>query len=245
MALGMGVPLILIGMSGGKLLPKSGPWMVAIKQLFGILLLAVAIVLISRFAPSWLVMLLWALLATGSGIHFGALDSAQPGWARTRKLAAFMSLFYGLVIFVGMLLGSHDPLKPLSLVSVPTKQGQTSLLPFVKVDSVRALDQSLALAKQQNQRVMLDLYADWCVSCKVIESEVFTDRMVLSKFSDWKTIKFDVTESTPEQMAWLADRNVFGPPAVFFYDASGSEIAPQRVVGTIGLEHFKSVIAKL
>ncbi|MCG7488407.1 protein-disulfide reductase DsbD [Vibrio sp. Of14-4] len=245
MALGMGVPLILIGMSGGKLLPKSGPWMVAIKQLFGILLLAVAIVLVSRFAPSWLVMLLWALLAIGSGIHFGALDSAKPGWARTRKLAAFMSLFYGLIVFVGMLLGSHDPLKPLSLVSAPTKQGQTSLLPFVKVDSVRALDQSLALAKQQNQRVMLDLYADWCVSCKVIESEVFTDRMVLSKFSDWKTIKFDVTESTPEQMAWLADRNVFGPPAVFFYDTSGSEIAPQRVVGTIGLEHFKSVIAKL
>ncbi|MBU2896696.1 protein-disulfide reductase DsbD [Vibrio hepatarius] len=245
MALGMGVPLILIGISGGKLLPKSGPWMIAVKQLFGILLLAVAIVLVSRFAPSWLIMLAWAVLAIGSGIHFGALDSAQPGWARTRKLAAFMSLFYGLVVFVGMLLGSQDPLKPLGLVSMPSKQTTLSMLPFAKVDSVSLLEQNLTLAKQQEQRVILDLYADWCVSCKVIEKEIFTEQSVLDKFSDWKTIKFDVTKSTPEQMAWLAERNVFGPPAVFFYDSSGLEMAKQRVVGSIGLENFQSVMSQL
>jgi len=200
MALGMGVPLILIGISGGKLLPKSGPWMIAVKQLFGILLLAVAIVLM---------------------------------------------LFYGLVVFVGMLLGSQDPLKPLGLVSVPSQSKADSLLPFANVDSVTLLEQSLTLAKQQEKRVMVDLYADWCVSCKVIEKEIFTEQSVRAKFSDWKTIKFDVTKSTPEQMAWLAERNVFGPPAVFFYDSSGLEMAQQRMVGSIGLEHFQSMMSQL
>ena len=134
----MGVPLILIGMSGGKLLPKSGPWMIAVKQLFGVLLLAVAILLLSRFIPSWLTMFLWAVLAIGSGIHFGALDSAQPGWARTRKLAAFMSLFYGLILFVGMLTGSNDPLKPLNVAQVSSDKPST-VLPFEKVSSVEVL----------------------------------------------------------------------------------------------------------
>ena len=108
MALGMGIPLILIGVSGGKFLPKSGVWMIAVKQLFGVVLLAVAIVLVSRFVPEWLTMLLWAMLTIGTGVHFGALEAAQPGWARMRKLAAFMSLFYGLVLFVGFLTGRVD-----------------------------------------------------------------------------------------------------------------------------------------
>ncbi|QGM36207.1 Thiol:disulfide interchange protein DsbD precursor (plasmid) [Vibrio sp. THAF191d] len=244
MALGMGVPLILIGMSGGKLLPKSGPWMIAVKQLFGVLLLAVAIVLLSRFIPDWLTMLLWAVLAIGGGIHFGALDSAQPGWARTRKLAAFMSLFYGLILFVGMLTGSNDPLKPLNVAQTTSDQ-PVAVLPFEKVSSVEVLDQQLALAKQQGKPVLIDLYADWCVSCKVIENEVFGHESVQKQFADWNTIKFDVTESTPEQMAWLAERNVFGPPAVFFFDTKGAEIAQQRIVGATGLEHFQSVMTQL
>ncbi|GLT19121.1 thiol:disulfide interchange protein DsbD [Vibrio zhanjiangensis] len=245
MALGMGVPLILVGISGGKWLPKSGPWMVVVKQLFGVLLLAVAIVLVSRFAPSWLTMLFWAMLAIGSGIHFGALDAAQLGWARARKFAAFMSLFYGLIVFVGMLLGSQDPLKPLKRISESSGGETSSQLAFTKVNSVLSLQQNLALAKQQNQRVVLDLYADWCVSCKDIEQEVFAHPSVLDKFSDWKAIKFDVTQSTKEQMAWLAERNVFGPPAVFFYNSSGLEFPEQRVVGAIGLEHFQSVMSQL
>ncbi|MDN3612293.1 protein-disulfide reductase DsbD [Vibrio ostreicida] len=240
MALGMGIPLIVIGVSGGKLLPKSGSWMVVVKQLFGVLLLAVAVMLLSRFVAGWVSMLLWALLAIGSGIHFGGLDSAKPGWERTRKLVAFMSLFYGLVLFIGMLTGSEDPLQPLN-VRTESRDNRPATLPFATVRSVSVLNQQLAEARVHNKRVMIDLYADWCVSCKVIEKEVFGDPSVQSQFSDWNMIKFDVTEGTPEQLAWLSERDVFGPPALFFFDSQGRELDKKRILGAIGLEQFQSM----
>lgn len=239
MALGMGIPLILIGVSGGKLLPKSGAWMIAVKQMFGVLLLAVAIVLLSRFVPEWLIMLLWAMLAIGTGVHFGALEAASPGWARTRKLAAFMSLFYGLILFVGFITGASDPLDPLhssSAKSASQRQGQS----FVKVANISALQDELVDAKESKQPVLVDLYADWCVSCKVIEKEIFSDSEVKARLADWKTVKLDVTDSTPEQMAWLSERKVFGPPAIFFYSPNGTELESNRIAGAVSLEKFNA-----
>lgn len=244
MALGMGVPLILIGVSGGKLLPKSGPWMVAVKQLFGVLLLAVAIVLLSRFIPSWSTMLLWAILAVGTGVHFGALESAQPGWPRTRKLAAFMSLFYGLVLFVGYLSGSDDPLNPLVPLGKASASTEKSEM-FTKVASIDALEAELLTAQQVDKPVLIDLYADWCVSCKVIEKEVFHNEQVEQQLANWHLVKLDVTDSTPEQMAWLSKRNVFGPPAIFFYDSKGKELDEHRIAGAVSLEKFQQEFPNL
>jgi len=244
MALGMGLPLILIGVSGGKLLPKSGPWMISVKQLFGVLLLAVSIVLLSRFIPTWLTMLLWSALAIGAGIHFGALESAQAGWARMRKFAAFMSLFYGLILFVGYLMGNDDPLNPLEQQNGPIAQASQGKA-FTKIKTIDSLDQVLTEAKQIGQPVLIDLYADWCVSCKVIEKEVFHDPSVTQQLAKWKTIKLDVTESTPDQMAWLAQRNVFGPPAIFFYSPNGKEIKNSRIAGAVSLEKFQERFPKL
>lgn len=244
MALGMGVPLILIGVSGGKLLPKSGPWMVAVKQLFGVLLLAVAIVLLSRFIPSWSTMLLWAILAVGTGVHFGALESAQPGWPRTRKLAAFMSLFYGLVLFVGYLSGSDDPLNPLVPLGKASASSEKSEM-FTKVASIDALEAELLTAQQVDKPVLIDLYADWCVSCKVIEKEVFRNEQVEQQLANWHLVKLDVTDSTPEQMAWLSKRNVFGPPAIFFYDSKGKELDEHRIAGAVSLEKFQQEFPNL
>lgn len=244
MALGMGGPLILIGVSGGKLLPKSGPWMVAVKQLFGVLLLAVAIVLLSRFIPSWSTMLLWAILAVGTGVHFGALESAQPGWPRTRKLAAFMSLFYGLVLFVGYLSGSDDPLNPLVPLGKASASSEKSEM-FTKVASIDALEVELLTAQQVDKPVLIDLYADWCVSCKVIEKEVFRNEQVEQQLANWHLVKLDVTDSTPEQMAWLSKRNVFGPPAIFFYDSKGKELDEHRIAGAVSLEKFQQEFPNL
>ena len=244
MALGMGIPLILIGVSGGKLLPKSGAWMIAVKQLFGVLLLAVAIVLVSRFVPEWLTMLLWAMLTIGTGVHFGALEAAQPGWARMRKLAAFMSLFYGLVLFVGFLTGRVDPLNPLQ-AQPRSPQPISNPTSFTKLGNIEALESVLKQAQNDQQPVLVDLYADWCVSCKVIEKEVFGNAAVTEKLVKWKTIKLDVTESTPEQMAWLSQRNVFGPPAVFFYSPNGEEIKNSRIAGTVSLDKFLTQFPQL
>ena len=239
MALGMGIPLILIGVSGGKLLPKSGPWMVTVKQMFGVLLLAVAIVLLSRFIEQSFIMLLWALLAVGTGVHFGALESAQPGWARMRKLTAFMSLFYGLVLFVGFLTGRTDPLNPLDAQFSSVAKSEVRQ-EFVKIANINTLNTSLMTAQAQKQPVLIDLYADWCVSCKVIEKEIFHNAQVKDQLKGWKTIKLDVTESTPEQMAWLSARGVFGPPAIFFYAPSGEELTTNRIAGAVSLDKFQS-----
>ncbi|MDC5805880.1 protein-disulfide reductase DsbD [Vibrio europaeus] len=244
MALGMGIPLILIGVSGGKLLPKSGPWMIAVKQLFGVLLLGVAIVLLSRFIPAWVTILIWSMLAIGAGIHFGALDAAEAGWARTRKFAAFLSLFYGLVLFVGYLLGNEDPLNPLEHANKTSIQSDLKTA-FNKVNTIEQLNLALASAKSNKQPVVVDLYADWCVSCKVIEKEIFNDSNVREKLKSWSSIKLDVTDSTPEQMAWLAERDVFGPPAIFFYSPEGVELESHRIAGGVDLEKFQQKFPNL
>ncbi|MDC5705997.1 protein-disulfide reductase DsbD [Vibrio europaeus] len=244
MALGMGIPLILIGVSGGKLLPKSGPWMIAVKQLFGVLLLGVAIVLLSRFIPAWVTILIWSMLAIGAGIHFGALDAAEAGWARTRKLAAFLSLFYGLVLFVGYLLGNEDPLNPLEHANKTSIQSDLKTA-FNKVNTIEQLNLALTSAKSNKQPVVVDLYADWCVSCKVIEKEIFNDSNVREKLESWSSIKLDVTDSTPEQMAWLAERDVFGPPAIFFYSPEGVELESHRIAGSVDLEKFQQKFPNL
>lgn len=237
MALGMGVPLIAIGASGGRLLLRSGAWMVSVKQVFGVLLLAVAIVLLSRFAAPSIIMILWALLAIGTGVHFGALEAAQPGWARTRKFSALLPLSYGLILFVGYFLGNTDPLNPLANRESAQPIAAT---PFEKTDSIVQLEKQIQTAANAKQKVLVDLYADWCVSCKVIETNVFNDQQVSQKLKEWKTIKLDVTESSPEQMAWLNDKNVFGPPAIFFYSPDSGEIEPARVMGDIDKEGFNN-----
>ena len=237
MALGMGVPLIAIGASGGRLLLRSGAWMVSVKQVFGVLLLAVAIVLLSRFVDPSIIMILWALLAIGTGVHFGALEAAQPGWARTRKLSALLPLSYGLILFVGYFLGNSDPLNPLANRESAQPMAITS---FEKTDSVTHLEQQLQAAANADQKVLVDLYADWCVSCKAIETNVFNDQQISQKLKEWQTIKLDVTESSPEQMAWLNNKNVFGPPVIFFYSPLSGELEPARVLGDIDKAGFKS-----
>ncbi|WP_061015749.1 protein-disulfide reductase DsbD [Vibrio splendidus] len=237
MALGMGVPLIAIGASGGRLLLRSGAWMVSVKQVFGVLLLAVAIVLLSRLVDPSIIMILWALLAIGTGVHFGALEAAQPGWARTRKFSALLPLCYGLILFVGYFLGNSDPLNPLANRESAQPMAITS---FEKTDSVTHLEQQLQAAANADQKVLVDLYADWCVSCKVIETNVFNDQQISQKLKEWQTIKLDVTESSPEQMAWLNNKNVFGPPTIFFYSPTSGELEPARVMGDIDKAGFNS-----
>lgn len=165
------------------------------------------------------------------------MEAAQPGWARTRKFSALLPLSYGLILFVGFFLGNTDPLNPLA----NRKSAQPiAATPFEKTDSIDQLEQKLQAAANTDQKVLVDLYADWCISCKVIETNVFNDQQVSQKLKEWKTIKLDVTESSPEQMAWLNDKNVFGPPAIFFYSPTSGELEPARVMGDIDKDGFNS-----
>jgi len=235
MALGMGVPLIAVGVSEGALLPKSGPWMEGVKKFFGVLLLAVAIWIVSPVIPSAVEMLLWAALLIGSAMFLRALDSLPAnasGYARLWKGVGLMALVAGAAILVGALAGSRDPLRPLAGLT-----GATAAAPinWVRVDSIRELDDKL---RDPGRPVMLDFYADWCVSCKEMERFTFSDPRVRARFEDMRLLRADVTGNTEQHKLLLKRFSLFGPPGIIFFDARGREIEGLRVVGYQDAERF-------
>lgn len=240
MALGMGVPLIAVGVSEGALLPKSGPWMEGVKKFFGVLLLAVAIWIVSPVIPSAVEMLLWAALLIGSAMFLRALDSLPAnasGYARLWKGVGLMALVAGAAILVGALAGSRDPLRPLAGLT-----GATAAAPinWVRVDSITELDDKL---RDPGRPVMLDFYADWCVSCKEMERFTFSDPRVRARFEDMRLLRADVTGNTEQHKLLLKRFSLFGPPGIIFFDARGREIEGLRVVGYQDAERFLKTLA--
>lgn len=231
MALGMGVPLLIVGLSAGTLLPKAGAWMEAVKKAFGVLLLATAVWLVSPVIPALAQMLAWAALLIIPAIYLHALDPLPPqarGWQRFWKGIGIVMLLTGAALLLGALAGGRDPLQPLAGLRGQAQAAESSTLPFERVISVEALEQRLATV---DRPVMLDFYADWCVSCKEMERFTFTNPAVREKLAGFTLLKADVTANSPEDKALLARFGLFGPPGIIFFDKSGEEIRGQRVVG--------------
>jgi thiol:disulfide interchange protein DsbD len=251
MALGMGVPLLLLGASAGVLLPKAGPWMESVKQFFGVLLLGVAIWLISPVIPAVAHMLLWSALLIVSAIYLHAVDPLRPdasGFRKFLKGLGMIALLTGVALLVGVLSGSRDILQPLSKLNVSnvdaggTKKSmvQTGHLPFQRVKSVAELEQHILQAR--DKYVMLDFYADWCISCKEMERFTFTDEKVQSRLKDVVLLQVDVTAGTPDDAALLKRFKLFGPPGILFIDRQGREIPRIRLIGYQDTESFLSVL---
>jgi thiol:disulfide interchange protein DsbD len=231
MALGMGVPLIAVGTAGGSLLPKTGPWMEAVKKGFGVLLLATAVWLVSPVVPPVVPMLAWAALLIVPAIYLHALDPLPPhvkGWQRFWKGVGIVMLLTGAALLIGALAGSRDPLQPLAGLRGQAVAAETRKLPFEPVRSVTELDSRLAAG---DRPVMLDFYADWCVSCKEMERYTFADPAVQAKLAGFTLLKADVTQNTPEDKALLARFGLFGPPGIIFFAPDGKEVPGIRVVG--------------
>lgn len=252
LALGMGVPLLLIGLSAGALLPKAGGWMNAVKYFFGVLMLAIAIYLISPIIPAWVSMLLWALLLIGSAIYLHALDplpAHATGWSRLWKGLGVVLLIGGLSILLGMLAGSRDLLQPLAVyqgnggtASVTGSKANTTDahgLKFERVKSVAELDAKIAASK--GREVMLDFYADWCVSCKEMERFTFADPKVQARLKDVVLLQADVTANNADDKALLKRFNLFGPPGIIFWDSAGKE-SGYKVIGYEPAEKFLASI---
>jgi len=228
MAMGMGTPLILIGVSGGLLLPKAGHWMSSVKRFFGVLLLAVAIWIISPVIPVAAQMLLWAVLLIGSGVFLGALESLPrdaSGWERLGKAAGIFALLLGAAQGVGAFSGARDPLRPLAGILAGSHE---TAPPFETVKTSADLNARL---KTAGRPVMLDFYADWCVSCKEMERFTFSDPQVRARLGRMVLLRADVTANTPEDKALLKRFRLFGPPGIVFFDANGREIEGLRVIG--------------
>ena len=240
LGLGMGVPLIIIAVGGGKLLPKAGPWMDKVKYTFGVMLIAVAIWLLSRFIAPSASLLLWSLLCGLTASQMGAFDAAKPGMERlTKGLGLFLAL-YAALLLVGSLSGAEDPLKPLeSLTSTNTNSTQnTEKLPFNTVFNNKELNQHLAQAREDKRPVLVDFYADWCISCIVMEREIFPLPHIKSKLDQFYLIKADVTDNSEENKQLLDRFGLFGPPSILLFDKTGEEIKSLRIVGEIDTEGF-------
>jgi len=237
MALGMGIPLIAVGVSEGALLPKSGPWMKSVKGFFGVLLLGVAIWIVSPVLPAAAVMLAWAALAVGCAMFLRALDplphDAHPA-ARLAKGAGIVALVAGIALVVGALAGSRDPLRPFA--GLMGDSAPAAAQPkFERVASLAELEQKL---RAPGRPVMLDFYADWCVSCKEMEAFTFSDPRVKAKLDAMLLLQADVTANTAEHKQLLQRFSLFGPPGIVFFDARGSEIRGLRVIGYQDAERF-------
>ncbi|MCY1294423.1 Thiol:disulfide interchange protein DsbD [compost metagenome] len=237
LGLGMGAPLVLFATGGGALLPKSGNWLLTVRNTFGVLLLAVAVWLLERVIPGPASLALWALLAAGAGWFLARRGRLRLGLARHLSLLGGVLLIgYALTAGVGVARGGADPLRPWAGV-LPTGEWQTLSEPD-------ALDRALADARRAGQPVLLDWYADWCISCKVIEREVFGVDSIRQRLGAYRLLRFDITASTPEQRTLLDRYKLFGPPAIQFFAASGEERGDLRVVGEVSAAEFAARLDK-
>lgn len=227
LGLGMGTPLLLIGTSAGKLLPRAGSWMNAVKSFFGIMLLAVAIYLMDRILPASLIMVSWAALAIFSGIFMGALTKSESNKARFSQGLGIILLVYGLLILIGTSQGNRNPLQPLAT----THQVDSQKNPMVVAKSLTELQQ--ALIKAKGKPVMLDFYADWCTSCKVLDHTTLQDPRILSLLTHFTVIRADITENNAETNKLLNQYEVVAPPTFLFFNAAGKELPDLQLVGEI------------
>ena len=246
LGLGMGAPLLLVATGGAAWLPKSGPWMNTVKNAIGALLLGLAIGLLSRVLPGPVTLLLVGFLAAGVALFLGALEFVvKTARQRLAQLLGLALLVYALACWYGALSGQGDPLRPLPVATLAAAGSSQAAQAdaWQTITTPSALDAALAQAKAAGQPVLLDWYADWCISCKVIEHEVLNNPRVLELLKGYRLVRFDITASNAEQRALLDQYKLFGPPALMFFGKNGSEISDQRVIGEINATDFAERVA--
>jgi len=244
LGLGMGVPLLIIGTSAGSLLPRAGQWMDAVKAVFGVVLLGVAIWLLERVLPVAITMALIAALLITSAIYMGALtnlNEGASGWRKLNKGIGVILLLYGAAYLFGAVSGSKDLLQPLQGIAQTgssSSQAEPQHLQFRQVKGVEGLQLALDDSIRQQRTTMLDFYADWCISCKEMERYAFTHPKVLDALANVNTLQTDVTANDAIDTQFMTSLGIYGPPAILFFDQNGNEIRHRRVVGEMSGEDF-------
>lgn len=235
MSLGMGVPLLLIGLGAGKFMPKPGGWMESVSKIFGIVMLAIALWMLDRILDPLIMMYLWAILLIGTAVYLKIYEHIIA------KTITILILVLGISVFVGALSGQTNPLKPFEKFTSGSGYVLKEELVFTKVKSLQELEIAI---KQSTRPVMLDFYADWCVSCKELEGITFKDERVISKLQGFTLLKADVTKNTNDDKAMQKEFGVVGPPALIFWDEKNQEIKAARIIGYKNPDDFLNIINK-
>ena len=247
LSMGMGVPLLVIGAGAGKFMPKPGGWMEDVSKIFGVLMLAVALWMLDRVLPSIVTMYLWAILFLASSIYSGLFNPIKEntrGELKLVKLFSLVLLLMGVILFVGAISGATNPLNPLkNFTSVGFNNGTvvSNKVKFTYVKNIKELNIAI---KNSNKPVMLDFYADWCISCKELEYITFADEKVKNKLSGFTLLKADVTANNEDDKALLKKFNLFGPPGLIFWDKDGNEIKQAEIIGYKDPEDFLEQVNK-
>ena len=251
MSLGMGAPLLVVGAAQGHLLPRAGAWMVAVKGAFGFMLLGLAIWMLSRILPDTITLALWAVLAVMGGVFMGGLTSLTPDSSAAQKLGkgfGFLAIVYGLLMLTGALTGGTSPLRPFGAVAGDTAGVTTAdahQLAFRRIKTVDDLDRAVAEASAAGKTVMLDFYADWCVSCKEMEAYTFTDPGVQAALANTVLLQADVTANDQADQALLQRFGIFGPPTIVFFGTDGARRDGYEVVGYMKAQDFVEHLARV
>lgn len=248
LGLGMGVPLLIIGTGGGKLLPKAGMWMDAVKNVFGVALLAIAIWLLERVIPAPVTLILLGVLLIGSGTFLGAFEQGTQGWQRFFKALGIVFSIYGSLLMVGAAAGQSSPLTPLKLISstnhnsnIANSNNAPQGAIHTRITKSEEFNALLLQANKNNKLLVLDFYADWCIACKAMETEVFRQPKVGRAMTNIEFVQMDMTDNTNDQLLFLKSFNLFGPPAVLIFK-NKKEISDLRIVGDLSLQQFLDTI---
>ena len=233
MGLGMGTPLLVVGASAGKLLPKAGPWMDLVKRLFGVMMLAVAAWMLARIVPDRVALVLWALPALLLSWLLWSQTRAHSTATWALRVLGVIAGLYGVALAAGSALGGTDPLAPL-----PAFAAKTPALPFRTIKTLADLDREVGQARAQGRGVLVDFSADWCTSCKEMERYTFTSPAVQAALSGTVLLRADVTGNDADDQALLRHFGIFGPPTIAFYGSDGHERAAYRVVGYMKADAF-------
>lgn len=237
MSIGMGIPLILVGVSAGKFMPKPGAWMTMVNEIFGALMLGVAVWMLEKVLPSSVTVLMFAMLGIGFSVHFGAFDKEGHSFKRGVFLIIFI---YSLALFVSFLAGEPSISRPLGFLKAqPTYSAVSTVPKKLKFTKVTSLDELNALLqKNKGKKIMLDFAADWCTACKELEEVTFADPRVRKKLSDYVLIRADVTKNTQKEKALSKAYGVFGPPAMIFFDKNLKPKKSKTIIGFVEPDDF-------
>nr|VFK30027.1 MAG: thiol:disulfide interchange protein DsbD [Candidatus Kentron sp. MB] len=256
LSLGMGAPLIAIGTSAGRWLPKAGPWMQVSNRIFGVLLLTVALYLLQRILPGWISMFLWGVFSIMIGVYLGAGEPSKQGdsgWRRFRKGAGIVAMVYGIMLMAGA--GGEHPFRPLEGLTIGEPKNQAPV--FERIKTVQALQDKLATVRVQNDALngagngrgnrftMLDYYADWCIACKEMETQTFSDPGVRGLLADMVLLQADVTENDQQDQEMLRAFGLYGPPAILFFGPDGKECSAYRIQGFMDAKTFREHLERL